>query len=86
EDVVSKFMVADVYVFTSDPDNLRKYLREHKSFSHLIKAIAASGGGASVNKGGGAAPEFKDMSESDRLELYKSNPSEFERQLIALRK
>ncbi|AFO12410.1 head scaffolding protein [Salmonella phage vB_SenS_AG11] len=86
EDVVTKFMGADGNVVTTDPEQFRKYLREHKAFSHLIKANAASGGGASGNKGGGAAPAFKDMSESERLALYKSNPAEFERQLKALRK
>ncbi|ECH4555369.1 hypothetical protein FPT33_22775 [Salmonella enterica] len=86
EDVVTKFTDADGNVVTTDPEQFRKYLREHKAFSHLIKANAASGGGASGNKGGGAAPAFKDMSESERLALYKSNPAEFERQLKALRK
>ncbi|MEA9005136.1 hypothetical protein [Salmonella enterica] len=86
EDIVTKFMGADGNVVTTDPEQFRKYLREHKAFSHLIKANAASGGGASGNKGGGAAPAFKDMSESERLALYKSNPAEFERQLKALRK
>ncbi|EBQ5090330.1 hypothetical protein BJK68_23120 [Salmonella enterica] len=86
EDVVTKFMGADGNVVTTDPEQFRKYLREHKAFSHLIKANAASGGGASGNKGGGAATAFKDMSESERLALYKSNPAEFERQLKALRK
>ncbi|EPI9101763.1 hypothetical protein ACTBWA_004374 [Salmonella enterica subsp. enterica serovar Newport] len=86
EDVVTKFMGADGNVVTTDPEQFRKYLREHKAFSHLIKANAASGGGASGNKSGGAAPSFKDMSESERLALYKSNPAEFERQLKALRK
>ncbi|MGD7309620.1 hypothetical protein [Ralstonia pseudosolanacearum] len=86
EDVVTKFMGADGNVVTTDPEQFRKYLREHKAFSHLIKANAASGGGASGNKGGGAAPAFKDMSESERLALYKSNPADFERQLKALRK
>uniref|UniRef100_A0AAU8GCR4 Head scaffolding protein n=1 Tax=Salmonella phage vB_SEnST11_KE06 TaxID=3161164 RepID=A0AAU8GCR4_9CAUD len=86
EDVVTKFMGADGNVVTTDPKQFRKYLREHKAFSHLIKENAASGGGASGNKGGGAAPAFKDMSESERLALYKSNPAEFERQLKALRK
>lgn len=86
EDVVTKFMGADGNVVTTDPEQFRKYLREHKAFSHLIKANAASGGGASGNKGGGAAPAFKEMSESERLALYKSNPAEFERQLKALRK
>ena len=86
DDVVTKFVGSDGNVITTDPEQFRKYLREHKAFSHLIKANAASGGGASGSKGGGAAPAFKDMSEAERLALYKSNPAEFERQLKALRK
>lgn len=86
DDVVTKFVDADGNVITTDPEQFRKYLRKHKAFSHLIKANAASGGGASGGKGGGAAPAFKDMSEAERLALYKSNPAEFERQLKALRK
>ena len=84
--MVTKFVGADGNVITTDPEQFRKYLREHKAFSHLIKANAASGGGASGSKCGGAAPAFKDMSEAERLALYKSNPAEFERQLKALRK
>lgn len=86
DDVVTKFVGADGNVITTDPEQFRKYLREHKAFSHLIKANAASGGGASGSKGGGAAPAFKDMSEAERIALYESNPAEFERQLKALRK
>nr|DAH52756.1 MAG TPA: Major head protein [Caudoviricetes sp.] len=86
EDVVTKFIGADGNVITTDPEQFRKYLREHKAFSHLIKANAASGGGASGGKSGGAAPAFKDMTEAERLELNRTNPAEFERQLKALRK
>ncbi|MBU4717038.1 hypothetical protein IF170_23790, partial [Salmonella enterica subsp. enterica serovar Typhimurium] len=56
------------------------------AFSHLIKANAASGGGASGGKGGGAAKMFSEMTEAERLELHRTNPAEFKRQLEALRK
>lgn len=85
DEVVTQFVGADGKVVTTNADEFRKYLREHKAFSHLIKANAASGGGASGGKGSGAAPAFKDMNESERLALYKSNPAEFERQLKASR-
>lgn len=85
EDVVTKFVGPDGNVITTDPNQFRKYLREHKAFSHLIKANAASGGGAAGGKGGGAAPAFKDMSEAERLELHQTNPAEFQRQLNLLR-
>ena len=86
DDVVTKFVGPDGNVITTDPEQFRKYLREHKAFSHLIKANAASGGGASGGKGGGAAKTFSEMTEAERLELHRTNPAEFKRQLEALRK
>lgn len=86
DDVVTKFVGSDGNVITTDPEQFRKYLREHKAFSHLIKANAASGGGASGGKGGGAAKTFSEMTEAERLELHRTNPAEFKRQLEALRK
>jgi hypothetical protein len=85
EEVVTKFVGADGNVITTDPDQFRKYLREHKAFSHLVKANAASGGGAAGGKSGGAAKTFKDMTEAERLELNKTNPAEFKRQMQQLR-
>lgn len=86
DDVVTKFVGPDGNVITTDPEQFRKYLREHKAFSHLMKASAASGGGASGGKGGGAAKTFSEMTEAERLELNRTNPAEFKRQLEALRK
>lgn len=85
DEVVTKFVGSNGEVVTTDREQFRKYLREHPAFSHLIKANAPSGGGAAGGKGNGAAPAFNDMTESERLALYKSNPAEFERQLKAQR-
>jgi hypothetical protein len=85
EEVVTKFVGADGNVITTDPDQFRKYLREHKAFSHLVKANAASGGGAAGGKSGGAAKTFKDMTEVERLELNKTKPAEFKRQKQQIR-
>lgn len=81
DEVVTKFAGADGKVITTDPAQFKKYLREHKAFSHLLKADAASGGGAGGSKGGGAANNFSEMSEAERIELYNKNPAEFERQM-----
>lgn len=81
DEVVTKFAGADGKVITTDPVQFKKYLREHKAFSHLLKADAASGGGAGGSKGGGAANKFSEMSEAERIELYNKNPAEFERQM-----
>lgn len=86
DDVVTKFVGPDGNVITTDPEQFRKYLREHKAFSHMIKANAATGGGATGGKGGGAAKSFNEMTEAERLELHRTNPAEFKRQLEALRK
>ncbi len=86
DEVVTKFVGTDGGVITTDPEQFRKYLREHKAFSHLIKANAASGGGASGGKGGGAAKSFSEMTDAERIELNRTNPAEFKRQLEAQRK
>lgn len=86
DDVVTKFVGSDGSVITTDPKQFRKYLREHKAFSHLIKANAASGGGASGGKGGGAAKTLSEMNDAERIAFSKSDPAEFKRQLEAQRK
>lgn len=57
DDVVTKFTGPDGKVITTDKAQFVKYLREHKAFSHLLKADAATGGGAAGGKPqhGGAA-------------------------------
>lgn len=86
DDVVTKFVGSDGNVITTDPEQFRKYLREHKAFSHLIKANAASGGGASGGKSGGAAKTANEMSGEERAALLRDNPSEFYRLFPGLRK
>lgn len=86
DDVVTKFVGSDGNVITTDPEQFRKYLREHKAFSHLVKANAASGGGASGGKGGGAAKTLSEMNDAERIAFSKSDPAEFKRQLEAQRK
>jgi hypothetical protein len=50
DDVVTKFVGADGNVITTDPEQFKKYLKDHKAFSHLIKSDAATGGGAGGSK------------------------------------
>lgn len=61
DNIVTKFTGPDGNVITTDPAQFKKYLREHKAFSHLMKADAATGGGAGGNKNtsGGAAGSMK---------------------------
>lgn len=86
DEVVTKFVGADGNVITTDIAQFKKYLCEHKVFSHLIKADAATGGGAGGSKGGGAAKQFSEMNDAERIDLHKSNPAEFDRQMKLLRK
>lgn len=86
DEVVTKFVGADGSVITTDIAQFKKYLCEHKVFSHLIKADAATGGGAGGSKGGGAAKQFSEMNDAERIDLHKSNPAEFDRQMKLLRK
>ena len=47
-------------VITTDPAEFKKWMAKHPAISHLMKADAASGGGAAGGKGSGsgAAPKF----------------------------
>ena len=47
-------------VITTDPVEFKKWMAKHPAISHLMKADAASGGGAAGGKGSGsgAAPKF----------------------------
>ena len=47
-------------VITTDPSEFKKWMAKHPAISHLMKADAASGGGAAGGKGSGsgAAPKF----------------------------
>lgn len=85
DDVVTKFVGADGNVITTDIEQFKKYLCEHKAYSHLIKADAATGGGAGGSKGGGGATNFAKMNDAERIDLHKTNPAEFDRQMKLLR-
>ena len=80
DEVVTKFLGTDGNVVTTDPEQFKKYLREHKAFSHLIKANGPSGGGAAGGKSGGAAKQLSEMTDAERIELLRTNPAEFKRQ------
>lgn len=49
-EVLTKFVDASGNVITTDPEQFKKYLGEHKAFSHLVKSDAATGGGAGGSK------------------------------------
>lgn len=73
DDVITKFVGADGNVITTDPEQFKKYLKEHKAFSHLIKSDAATGGGAGGNKNptGGAGGDKLDAIDKRLRDKYK---------------
>lgn len=75
DEVVTKFVGADGNVITTDPEQFKKYLKEHKAFSHLLKADAATGGGASGSKSRGGATNFASMTLTERAKLANENPA-----------
>lgn len=75
DDVVTKFVGADGNVITTDVEQFKKYLCEHKAFSHLIKADAATGGGANGSKYRGGATNFASMTLTEKARLANENPA-----------
>ncbi|MBT9158777.1 MAG: hypothetical protein DDT26_00024 [Dehalococcoidia bacterium] len=64
-------------------EQLKEEFRADPVFAPLIQASKASGGGADGHKnsgGGGASKKFAELSESERVELYRRDPAEFRRQ------
>lgn len=87
DDVVTKFVGADGAVITTDVEQFKKYLCEHKAFSHLIKADAATGGGANGGKfRGGATKTANELTGEERAALLRDDPNEFYRLFPGLRK
>lgn len=75
DDVVTKFVGADGNVITTDVEQFKKYLCEHKAYSHLIKADAATGGGAYGGKFRGGATNFASMTLTEKSKLANENPA-----------
>lgn len=75
DDVVTKYVGADGNVITTDAEQFKKYLCEHKAFSHLIKADAATGGGANGGKHRGGATNFASMTLTEKAKLANDNPA-----------
>lgn len=75
DDVVAKFVGSDGAVITTDVEQFKKYLCEHKAFSHLIKADAATGGGANGGKFRGGTTNFASMTLTEKAKLANENPA-----------
>jgi hypothetical protein len=78
-EVLTKFVDASGNLITTDVEQFKKYLGDHKAFSHLVKADAATGGGAGGNKQGGGAANFANMTATERAILANKDPALYER-------
>lgn len=61
-------------VITTDPAEFKKWMAKHPAISHLMKADAASGGGAMGGKNGGGATNFAQMTLTEKARLANENP------------
>lgn len=85
DDIAGKFVGADGNVITTDVNKFVEWCGKHPVLSKLMAATAATGGGAGGSKGGGGATNFAQMNDAERIELHKTNPAEFDRQMKLLR-
>lgn len=59
-------------------DELKKEFIANEKFSSIIVGSNASGSGATGSgNGGGASKKFSDMSEAERVQLYKDSPDDY---------
>jgi hypothetical protein len=67
-------------------DDLAKEFQQAPRYASLVRGTQANGGGAAGSKGGGATKTLNDLSESERKQLAKDNPAEFDRLVGQARK
>lgn len=60
-------------------DDLKNEFSSNPAFAPVIAGSRATGGGASGSAGGGASKKFSELSERERVELYRRNPEEYRR-------
>ncbi|MCO1336071.1 hypothetical protein MO867_17205 [Microbulbifer sp. OS29] len=58
-------------------EELKAEFSNDPAFAPLIVGSKASGGGAAGGGGGGASKKFSEMSEKERVELYRNNPETY---------
>jgi hypothetical protein len=75
DDVATKYIDADGNVITTDSKQFEKYLSEHAVFSRMMKATAATGGGANGGKFRGGATNFASMTLTEKAKLANENPA-----------
>jgi len=82
ENVKTQYTDFNGNVITTDAAEFKKWMGNHPALSHLMKADAASGGGATGGRStGGARKSLKDMSEGERIKLKRDDPEAFKQLL-----
>ena len=66
-------------VITTDPAEFKKWMAKHPAISHLMKADAASGGGAAGGKGASGAKSFADMTMTEKAIMANNDPALYAR-------
>ena len=79
DDVKTQFTDFAGNVITTDPAEFKKWMAKHPAISHLMKADAASGGGAAGGKGAGGAKSFADMTMTEKAILANNDPALYAR-------
>ena len=74
ENVKTQYTDFSGNVITTDAAEFKKWMSNHPAISHLMKADAASGGGATGGKTSGGAANFSTMSLTERSRLANENP------------
>ena len=80
--MITRVLDAEGKASALSANELKAELLANKTYAPIIKASEASGGGAQGSKkppGVGDVADFKKMSEAQKVELYRKNPTEFQR-------
>jgi hypothetical protein len=82
DEVTHKFKDFAGNVVAKNSEEYRKWMQSDPVISQLMKADAASGGGATGGRStGGARKSLKDMSEGERIKLKRDDPEAFKQLL-----
>jgi hypothetical protein len=76
---LTRVLTADGKASALSLNELKTEIVADKQFAPLITASKASGGGANGNKMPPGGKAFKDMTESEKVTLYRANPAQFDR-------
>lgn len=74
-----KVVASDGQPSTLSIDDLKKEFLNNPAFASIIVGVNSSGGGAGRNKSGDAGKKPEQYTDQERVDLYKSNPAEYNR-------